>query len=132
MSLFTHVLFRPHLENHIHPGLPGKKDKDCEKEKQKQNQFKGLGLFRKEMKTFMGTGERNRFRLNKKMIKLSISQGQLEIQWYESASNWTFNSSELSSGALSKDGTGANSSYEGPPDRGAENTANRFCVEPGE
>lgn len=75
MSLFAHVLFRPHLENHKHPGPPGKKDKDCVKKKQEQNQFKGLGLFRKEVKTFMETGGRNRFRLNKKMIKLSISQG---------------------------------------------------------
>lgn len=36
MNSLSHVLFRPHLENHIHPGPPGK-DKDGEKEK-KNNQ----------------------------------------------------------------------------------------------
>lgn len=40
MSLLSYILFRPYLENHIHPWPPGKKGKDCVKAKNKNKKQK--------------------------------------------------------------------------------------------
>lgn len=56
INSLSHVLFRPHLENHIHPGPPGK-DKDGEKEKKKiRKSVQGPGDVQKRSEDFHGNG----------------------------------------------------------------------------